>query len=69
MKIKNFFKGAVGRILDKLKEKTTWIGLALCASGILIHYDIERIQQILETCFDLIGMILVFAKEHKDKRL
>ena len=54
-------------VLDRLKEKTTWIGLTGFITALGVSISPEQAEAIAAAGVGVAGAILAFTKENKEK--
>lgn len=54
-------------ITGKLKEKTTWAGLAFILGALGIHVNPEYLSELIEGTMHLAGLVMVLFKEAESK--
>jgi len=50
---------------DRLKERSTWTGLALLGGALGVHFDPEHIPQIIETSAEILGAAYIISPDKK----
>lgn len=50
-------------ILDRGKERSTWVGLIALAAALGVHFDAAQTEAIATAALGLIGLLAAFTKD------